>query len=113
MRSATPFQHRATAVGLTEALVRRVIDAFYERVRRDAVLGPVFAEAIGDDWAPHIEKINQFWLTAPASVADTSQGGSCLHIGSTARFALISCHDGFNCFARPHTNIARQKLRPC
>src|SRR5690242_13108693 len=64
MRSATPFQHRATAVGLTEALVRRVIDAFYERVRRDAVLGPVFAEAIGDDWAPHIEKINQFWLTA-------------------------------------------------
>jgi hemoglobin len=28
------------------------------------VLGPVFAEAIGNDWAPHIEKINQFWLTA-------------------------------------------------
>jgi hemoglobin len=33
-------------------------------VRQDGVLGPVFAEAIGNDWAPHIEKINQFWLTA-------------------------------------------------
>ena len=64
MRITAPFQHRAAAVGLTEALVRRVISAFYEKVRQDAVLGPVFAEAIGNDWAPHIEKINQFWLTA-------------------------------------------------
>ena len=64
MRTARPFQHRAAAVGLTEALVRRVIDAFYDKVRRDAVLGPVFAGAIVNDWAPHIEKINQFWLTA-------------------------------------------------
>jgi hemoglobin len=64
MRITAPFQHRAAAVGLTEALVRRVISAFYDKVRRDAVLGPVFAEAIGSDWAPHIEKINQFWLTA-------------------------------------------------
>src|SRR3954447_6285295 len=64
MRSGNRFQHRAVAVGLTEALVRRVIAAFYEKVRQDAVLGPVFAGAIGNDWAPHIEKINQFWLTA-------------------------------------------------
>ena len=63
MRSARPFQHRA-AVGLTEAAVREVISAFYKKVRQDTVLGPVFAEAIGNDWAPHIEKINQFWLKA-------------------------------------------------
>lgn len=64
MAIAEPFQHRATAVGLTEALIRKVIPAFYEKVRPDPVLGPVFADAIGDDWDHHIERIIQFWLTA-------------------------------------------------
>src|SRR3954469_20763519 len=64
MNTSTPFEHRAAASGLTEPLLRQVILSFYEKVRRDAVLGPVFAEAIGDDWDPHIERIMLFWLTA-------------------------------------------------
>src|SRR5512138_1719662 len=64
MNASTPFEHRAAASGLTEPLLRQVILSFYEKVRRDAVLGPVFAEAIGDDWDPHIERIMLFWLTA-------------------------------------------------
>jgi hemoglobin len=64
MNTSTPFEHRAVASGLTEPLLRQVILSFYEKVRRDAVLGPVFAEAIGDDWDPHIERIMLFWLTA-------------------------------------------------
>lgn len=64
MNTSTPFEHRAAALGLTEPLLRQVILSFYEKVRADAVLGPVFAEAIGDDWGPHIERIMLFWLTA-------------------------------------------------
>ena len=64
MNTSTPFENRAAGLGLTEPLLRRVILSFYEKVRRDAVLGPVFAEAIGDDWDPHIERIMLFWLTA-------------------------------------------------
>jgi hemoglobin len=64
MPIATPFQHRASAAGLTEELIRKVIPAFYRKVRLDPVLGPVFAEAIGDEWDHHIERIIQFWLTA-------------------------------------------------
>jgi hemoglobin len=59
-----PFQHRAQAVGLTEAAVREVVFAFYHKVRIDEVLGPIFEEALGDDWGPHIENICLFWLTA-------------------------------------------------
>jgi hypothetical protein len=33
---------------------------FYEKIRRDSVLGPIFEEAIGQDWGPHIERIVQF-----------------------------------------------------
>lgn len=64
MHTSAPFEHRAVDAGLTEALVRKVIISFYDKVRTDAVLGPVFAEAIGDDWDPHIERIILFWLTA-------------------------------------------------
>lgn len=64
MHTSAPFENRAAAVGLTEPLIRQVILSFYEKVRRDAVLGPVFADAIGDDWDPHIERIMLFWLTA-------------------------------------------------
>jgi hemoglobin len=61
---SAPFQHRAASVGVTEPIIRRVIDDFYGRVRRDPLLGPIFEEAIGDDWDPHLEKIRQFWLSA-------------------------------------------------
>lgn len=61
--TSAPFRHRAKEAGVTEAMIRDVIAAFYERVRRDALLGPVFEAAIGDTWEPHLEKISQFWLT--------------------------------------------------
>jgi hemoglobin len=59
-----PFQHRAQAIGLTEAAVRDVVFAFYDTVRVDDLLGPIFEEALGDDWKPHIENICLFWLSA-------------------------------------------------
>jgi hemoglobin len=64
MNTSAPFEYHAAAAGLSEPLVRKVILSFYEKVRRDAVLGPVFAEAIGNDWDSHLERIILFWLTA-------------------------------------------------
>lgn len=49
--------------GLDARVIRAVVDAFYARVRRDRELGPVFDEAIGDDWDAHLDKITSFWLT--------------------------------------------------
>ena len=58
------FQSRAIESGITEPLVRDVVLSFYAKVRHDAVLGPLFAAAIGADWDVHIERIVRFWLTA-------------------------------------------------
>ena len=60
----TAYTHRARAAGLTEPLVCQVVDAFYAKVRRDPLLGPVFDGIIKDDWPAHIERICAFWLTA-------------------------------------------------
>jgi hemoglobin len=46
----------------TETTIRALVDRFYARVRRDPVLGPVFADAIAEDaWPAHLEKMYAFW----------------------------------------------------
>lgn len=53
---------RANPPGLDEAMVRSVVDAFYARVRRDDVLGPVFNRVIPPDhWPAHLDTITDFW----------------------------------------------------
>ena len=46
--------------GIDETMIERLVRAFYVRVRRDALLGPVFEERISD-WEPHLEKMFAFW----------------------------------------------------
>ena len=47
--------------GVTEESIRRLVDAFYGKVRIDPVLGPIFERAIPGDWRPHLEKMYAFW----------------------------------------------------
>lgn len=46
--------------GVTEPMIRDLVNRFYARVRRDAVLGPVFNSAI-DNWPAHLDKLCAFW----------------------------------------------------
>lgn len=46
--------------GIDEDMIRTLVHRFYERVRADAVLGPVF-EARISDWGPHLERMCAFW----------------------------------------------------
>jgi len=44
--------------------IRRLLELFYDRVRRDAQLGPVFARAVGTtdaEWTPHLARLTDFW----------------------------------------------------
>jgi hemoglobin len=46
---------------VTEESIAELVDAFYIKVRDDRLLGSVFADAIGNAWGPHLEKMNRFW----------------------------------------------------
>ena len=46
--------------GLDEDILRRLVHAFYGRVRMDPLLGPVFDARI-EDWEPHLERMVDFW----------------------------------------------------
>lgn len=45
---------------LDEAMIARLVHAFYETVRADALLGPVF-EARIHDWPAHLARMCSFW----------------------------------------------------
>lgn len=50
----------AAALGIDAHYVDRLVEQFYEKVRADPVLAPVFAARIAD-WAPHLARMKQFW----------------------------------------------------
>lgn len=45
---------------ITEESIKAMVDAFYAKVRDDAVLGPIFNAAIAD-WEPHLRTMYAFW----------------------------------------------------
>jgi len=44
----------------TEAEVSELVHGFYDRVRNDEVLGPIFDAHI-QDWGKHLDRMVQFW----------------------------------------------------
>ena len=46
--------------GVDEEGLARLVNRFYAAVRADALIGPVFNDAI-DDWPEHLEKLAAFW----------------------------------------------------
>ncbi len=66
--AAPPMPDVAAPAALfpTDALAR-LVDHFYAAVRADALLGPVFADAV-EDWPQHQARLTDFW----SSVMTTS-----------------------------------------
>jgi hemoglobin len=42
--------------------VQVLVHSFYDRIRKDAMLGPIFNEIISD-WETHLELLTDFWET--------------------------------------------------
>ena len=43
--------------------IKTLVDTFYTRVREDELLGPIFEEKIGNNWARHLDTMYRFWQT--------------------------------------------------
>ncbi|MGK2286593.1 group III truncated hemoglobin [Pedomonas sp. V897] len=58
-QALSPEDQRARAQ-IDDALIERLVRGFYDKVRADDLIGPVFAERISD-WEPHLQKMFAFW----------------------------------------------------
>src|SRR3954453_7101139 len=45
---------------ITELAIAALVERFYAKARRDAVIGPLFDSAV-DDWDEHLKKLCDFW----------------------------------------------------
>ena len=54
---------KATAIGITPDYISTLVDSFYDSIREHEILGPVFNNAIGDNWAPHLSRMKAFWAS--------------------------------------------------
>ena len=59
-RRAAVVSEIVDRTGIDEAMIERVVHSFYEAVRQDPLLGPVFETRIAD-WGPHLERMCAFW----------------------------------------------------
>jgi hemoglobin len=48
---------------LNKESIATLVHTFYDDVRADPVLAPVFNAAIGEHWEPHLERMVGFWTT--------------------------------------------------
>ena len=43
--------------------IKLLVDTFYDKVRADKLIGPIFDERIQDRWPQHLAKMYTFWQT--------------------------------------------------
>ncbi len=49
---------------VNEATIKLLVDSFYNKIRRDKDLAPIFEDSIGttnEMWKPHLERMYLFW----------------------------------------------------
>jgi hemoglobin len=54
---------------VNESDIGRLVDNFYAKVQRDDMLGPIFADAIGDGWDLHLATMRTFWCSVMLGAA--------------------------------------------
>ena len=43
--------------------IKMLVDIFYERIRANDLLGPIFNSILNDRWSSHLQKMYRFWQT--------------------------------------------------
>ncbi len=48
---------------LTKEDIKLLVDTFYQKIRENEILSPIFNRIIQDRWPQHLEKMYRFWQT--------------------------------------------------
>lgn len=52
--------------GIDEAMIDRLVETFYGKVRDDVMIGPIFADRV-ENWGPHLAQMKLFWSSVALS----------------------------------------------
>ena len=73
-------------LALDEPGLAKLVDAFYAAVRADALIGPLFNDAI-EDWPHHLGKLASFWSSVMLSTGSYKGQPMPAHIKHKARIS--------------------------
>jgi hemoglobin len=51
-----------STLAVTPVEISRLVDAFYAKVQRDSVIGPIFNAQV-EDWPAHLALLKEFWAS--------------------------------------------------
>ena len=74
---------------MTEEQLARQVDRFYAKARADALLGPVFNDAV-EDWPHHLAKIQAFWSSVMLTSGRYKGSPMAAHLKHGARLTELS-----------------------
>jgi hemoglobin len=43
--------------------IKILVNAFYEKIKKDDLIGPIFIHHVNNDWPEHLDKMYRFWQT--------------------------------------------------
>ena len=74
-----PNRAEAEAVGVDADYISGFDERFYGKIRQDTLLGPIFAERVGD-WGLHLGRMKQFWRSVLHASGEFSGNPMVKHI---------------------------------
>ncbi|HEV8082029.1 MAG TPA: group III truncated hemoglobin [Chitinophagaceae bacterium] len=79
--------------------IKKLVDTFYDKVRRDQLIGPIFNGRIQDRWPQHLEKMYTFWQTV--LLGEHTYFGTPFPPHATCRYRISILKNGWNCLQKP------------
>ena len=109
VRSARQPLAPGHAVGITEAMIEAVVHGFYDRIRQDPALGPIFNRTIAPEaWPAHLRKMCDFWSSVMLMSGRFKGAPMAAHI-RIAEIRPTHSPAGCTCSARPRASSARPR----
>ncbi len=79
LKARESIVEHAVGLGVDEAFIGRLVEAFYARVRSDRTLAPIFADRV-EDWPEHMEQMKRFWRSILHNSGEFSGSPMAKHI---------------------------------
>lgn len=88
--------------------IKFLVDKFYQKVKENELLGPVFTTVIQNRWPQHLEKMYRFWETVLLE-KQTYKGGPSRHMQSYPCISSILI-PGWTFGSKPLMSILKGQL---
>lgn len=72
--------------------IEQLVDSFYDGLKKDDLLGPIFAQMLGDRWAQHLPRMYTFWENVLFHTGGYQGNPMAVHQHIHQQFPLSAAH---------------------